>query len=170
MFSFLLFPSVALNLIPNFAMKLQNAPVLSPCFIIIFLLRWVSSFSNWKKNCETWRSNFELHLSRSLIKVDNPYLVAFLIRAPIFEWYVVWCGYKNGYQKGIMCLKEKRSCVNTLITNLGSTYNIIGRYLYDHLMSTRILHFVNEFDIVNRFENEEANDYNLNLEMVPISY
>ena len=169
MFSFLLFPSVALNLIPNFAMKLQNAPVLSPCFIIIFSFEMGEFYFQLKEKLQNleeqlWATSFQI------IKVDNPYLVAFLIRAPIFEWYVVWCGYKNGYQKGIMCLKEKRSCVNTLITNLGSTYNIIGRYLYDHLMSTRILHFVNEFDIVNRFENEEANDYNLNLEMVPISY
>ena len=38
-------------------------------------------------------------------KVDNPYSVTFLIRTPVIEWYVVWCGTKNGYQKG-MCLKE----------------------------------------------------------------
>ena len=38
-------------------------------------------------------------------KVDNPYSDTFLIRTPVFEGYVVWCGSKNRDQKG-MCLKE----------------------------------------------------------------
>ena len=32
-------------------------------------------------------------------------MAAFLIRTPIFEWFVVWCGSKNGYQT-YMFLKE----------------------------------------------------------------
>ena len=38
------------------------------------------------------------------VKVDNPYLFTFLIRTPIIEWYVVWCGCRSRYQKD-MCLK-----------------------------------------------------------------
>ena len=38
-------------------------------------------------------------------KGDNPYLVTFLMRTSIFEWYVVWCDSKNRYQKD-RCLKE----------------------------------------------------------------
>ena len=34
-------------------------------------------------------------------KVDNPYSVTFLIRTPIFEWYVVRFASKNGYQKDV---------------------------------------------------------------------
>ena len=30
-------------------------------------------------------------------KVNNPYSIAFLfIGMPILEWYVVWCGFKDG--------------------------------------------------------------------------
>ena len=32
-------------------------------------------------------------------KVGAPNLVTSLDQTPIFEWYVVWCGSKNGYQK-----------------------------------------------------------------------
>jgi hypothetical protein len=35
-------------------------------------------------------------------KVDNPCSISFFIRTIIFEWYVVWCGSKNIYQK-VMC-------------------------------------------------------------------
>ena len=35
-----------------------------------------------------------------------PNLVTYLNRTPIIEWYVVRCGSKNGYQKGIIRLKE----------------------------------------------------------------
>ena len=42
-------------------------------------------------------------------KVDVPDSVTFLIRTPIFEWYVDWCGSKNGYQKGT-CLKDIGLC------------------------------------------------------------
>ena len=32
-------------------------------------------------------------------KAYNPYLIIFLIRTPMFEWFVVGCGSKNGYEK-----------------------------------------------------------------------
>ena len=35
--------------------------------------------------------------------IDIPYLVTFMIMTPKFEWYVVWGGSKNAYQKD-MCL------------------------------------------------------------------
>jgi hypothetical protein len=37
-------------------------------------------------------------------KVGVPTLVTYPDRIPIFELFVIWCGSKNGYQKGIMCL------------------------------------------------------------------
>ena len=42
----------------------------------------------------------------------NSYLATFLIEAPIFEWYVVWCGSKYGYQKD-MCSK-RIDCVSKI--------------------------------------------------------
>ena len=53
------------------------------------------------------------------------------IRASIFEWYVVWCGSKNGYQKDI-CLIEIGLHAQTLTTILSSTASTIERNLYDH--------------------------------------
>jgi hypothetical protein len=35
-------------------------------------------------------------------KIDGLYLVNYFIRALTFEWYVVWCGSKNGYYKLIL--------------------------------------------------------------------
>ena len=60
-----------------------------------------------------------------LSKVDNPYVVAFLIRTPIFEWYGVWCGSETGYQKA-MCLKEIGLRAPDMMTILDSIFNIIG--------------------------------------------
>ena len=59
-------------------------------------------------------------------KVGNPYPVTFLTRTPIFEWYVVWCGFKDIYHKGIMCLKDNKLHAQKIITIPGSTVNIIG--------------------------------------------
>jgi hypothetical protein len=38
-------------------------------------------------------------------KVANPYSITFLVRKLTFEWYVVQCGFKNGYRQEI-CVKE----------------------------------------------------------------
>ena len=42
---------------------------------------------------------------RTTHNTHNLYLVTYLIETPIVEWYAVWCGYKNGYQKD-MCSKK----------------------------------------------------------------
>ena len=34
-------------------------------------------------------------------EAHDPYSVAFLIKKHVFKWYVVWCGFKNKYQKEI---------------------------------------------------------------------
>ena len=68
-------------------------------------------------------------ISDAVCKVKNPYLFAFLIRSPIFEWYVVWCGTKNGYQKYI-CFEEVGLRDQNMITILDSRINIIeGTYM-----------------------------------------
>jgi hypothetical protein len=53
-------------------------------------------------------------------------LIWLLIRTPIFEWNVVWCGFNNEYQKGIMSLKEIELHAQNMITIVGSTNNKIG--------------------------------------------
>ena len=49
---------------------------------------------------------------------------------PIFEWYVVRCGSKNGHQKGIMCFKEIGLHAPNVLTILGSIVNIITGKTY----------------------------------------
>ena len=57
-------------------------------------------------------------------KLDMPNnLVTYLNQIPI---YVVWCGSNNGYQKGIMCLKEIGIHAQNMITVLGTIVNITG--------------------------------------------
>ena len=69
-------------------------------------------------------------------------MVTYLKWIAIFEWYVVCCGFKNGYRKGIMSLKEIGMCAQNVITFLGSIVNIIEGDLYGHLMSTRVFTFI----------------------------
>ena len=57
--------------------------------------------------------------------VGVPNLITYLTCTPIFEWYVVWCGYKNEYQKD-MCLKEIGLYAQNMITILSLTINMIG--------------------------------------------
>ena len=56
----------------------------------------------------------------------------FLIETAIFEWCVVGCGSKNGYQKN-MCLKEIGLHAQNLLTILGSIINIIGGLPFNEL-------------------------------------
>ena len=59
----------------------------------------------WLSYCmQNHASFFVLSFSASCrsLKVDLPNMVTYLIQIPIFEWYVLWCGSKNGYQKN-MC-------------------------------------------------------------------
>ena len=44
---------------------------------------------------------------------------------PVCEWYLVWCGSKNGYQKD-MCLIEIGLCAQIMITILSSIFKIFG--------------------------------------------
>ena len=65
---------------------------------------------------------------------------------PIFEWCVVRCGSKNGYQKGIICLSEIGICAQNIITHsrLNSQHFFFfffflwGGTLYDQLKSMGI--------------------------------
>ena len=70
-------------------------------------------------------------------KVDVPNSVTYLRRTLIFEWYVVWCGSKNKYQKDT-CLKEIGLHAQNMITIVASIIDLLGGNLYDHSMSTRI--------------------------------
>ena len=65
--------------------------------------------------------------------------VAYLNWTPIFDWYVLWCGFKNVHHK-YMCLNESKLCISNMLTIPGSTINMVGvgGHIHDHLMSTRI--------------------------------
>ena len=43
-------------------------------------------------------------------KVDLSYLVTFLMRTPIFERYVVWCGFKNGLLERYTFRRDWTAC------------------------------------------------------------
>ena len=49
-------------------------------------------------NAHCSHANFYLFAT----KVDDPYSVTILIKSTIIEWYVVWCGSKNGCQKSFV--------------------------------------------------------------------
>ena len=59
----------------------------------------------------------------TLCEVDNPRSVIVLNGMPIFEWYVVWHGSKNIYQKD-MFLKEIRPHAQHIMIIQGSLINI----------------------------------------------
>ena len=63
-------------------------------------------------------------------KVDMPNSVTYRNQTPTCEWYVVWCGSKNGYQKD-MRSKEIGQCAQNMITILGSLVKSIrgGAYM-----------------------------------------
>ena len=52
--------------------------------------------------------------------IDMPKSITnYLNQTPIFEWYVIRCGFRNGYQRD-MCIKEINPCAQFIITILGS--------------------------------------------------
>ena len=53
-----------------------------------------------------------------------PNSVMYLDRTPTFKWYVVWCGSKNRYHKGNMCLQEIGLHAQKMITIPSSIVNI----------------------------------------------
>ena len=58
-------------------------------------------------------------------KVDVPNSVIFLNCTPIFEWYVIRCGSKNGCHED-RCLRKIRLRAQKTITILESIVNING--------------------------------------------
>ena len=72
----------------------------------------------------------ETHVNRSVwCKVDNAYLIDFMVRTPIFEWHPVCCGSKNGL------------CTQIMMIILDSIVNG-GGGLYDYLVSTGIFNLI----------------------------
>jgi hypothetical protein len=53
-----------------------------------------------------------------------PNSITYLNRTPIIEWYLVWCGFKNGHQED-MCLEEVGLHAPNMISILGSIVKII---------------------------------------------
>ena len=76
-------------------------------------------------------------LENNLVKVGMLDAITYLNRTPIFESYVICCGSKNKHSKD-MLFKEIRLHARIMTTILSSVVDIIGRDLYDQLMSTRI--------------------------------
>jgi hypothetical protein len=62
-----------------------------------------------------------------LSMVGVPNSVFYLNRTPIFEMYVISCGFKNKYQQDMVCLNESYGlCAHNMITILVLIVNIIG--------------------------------------------
>ena len=59
--------------------------------------------------------------------VDMPNSVIDLSQTPIFEWYVVRCDSKNGYQKNIF--KRKWTLCSKMISTKINSWNIIRGYV-----------------------------------------
>jgi hypothetical protein len=60
-------------------------------------------------------------MRNKLVMLDSN---VYLNQTPIFEWFVVWCDSKNGYQKD-MCLNMIGPHNPNVIIVLGSIINII---------------------------------------------
>jgi hypothetical protein len=101
--------------------------------------------------------------------VDNPYSITFLVRTPIFEWYVVWYGFKNKCQ--IDCvIKKLDKCAQYVMTILDSIANINSGDLYDHLYNEHEdLHFENDIDNIHMSsKNYAESHYGLDLDLLTI--
>lgn len=75
-------------------------------------------------------------------KVNVPNMNTYLNWKPIFEWYVLGCGFKNKYQTNT-CLNEIELCAQITVIVLSSiVYMIGGNYMIinDH----KNLHFDND--------------------------
>ena len=65
----------------------------------------------------------ETHVNRSVwCKVDNAYLIDFMVRTPIFEWHPVCCGSKNGLCTQIMMI------ILDSIVNGGGTIRLLSEH------------------------------------------
>ena len=106
-------------------------------------------------------------------KVNGPNSVTDLDREPIFEWYAVRCGFKNGAQKYI-CLNDIGLHVQNMITILGLIINIIlfyfgGRAIWP-FNEHENLHFDHEKDINMSSRSYEESGYSLDLDLLTSSY
>ena len=54
-------------------------------------------------------------VGRQYVMVNMPNSVIFCNWTPIFEWYVVRCSSKNGYQTN-MCFRKIQLCAQSMIT------------------------------------------------------
>ena len=77
-----------------------------------------------------------------------PHLVTYLDWTPLFECYMLWCGSKNKYQKGILCFKKIGVCAQNMKTVISSIVNI-----YDHLVSTKIFTLIMNQIFIRRASN-----------------
>lgn len=67
------------------------------------------------------------HVNRTIwCKINNPYLVNLMVRTPIFEWYMVCCDSKNGYQNTCNEILKIGSCAQNMMIILDSIVNMIG--------------------------------------------
>jgi hypothetical protein len=76
-------------------------------------------------------------IKTTCLKVDVTDWIPRLERTPMFERLMVGYGFKNGHHKD-MCWKEIGLRAKNLLTILEATFNISGKNLYDHSMSTGI--------------------------------
>ena len=53
-------------------------------------------------------------------------LINHLNSTTLSEWYVLWCGFKNGHQKDT-CFKEIGLHAQNMITISGTVVNLMGR-------------------------------------------
>jgi hypothetical protein len=69
-----------------------------------------------------------LHSRHGYLKVHNPNQWLFLVGTDVwmFEWYLGWCGSKNGNCKDL-CVNEIGLCARNMIIILGSIIKITGR-------------------------------------------
>ena len=110
-----------------------------------------------------------LHFS-SRSNVDVPNLVTDLVWTPnLYDRYVVSCGSTNGYQKdaGLKDIGLHAEIV-IIISRFNRRHNLGDPY--DHSMSMKIFTLIDELDIQLSFENHKKSGYNLDLDLITISY
>lgn len=89
--------------------------------LIYLLISLKPQFQVLKLSLCTW-----CYLTLTLsTKVDNPISITCLMHTFIFEWLMIWCGSKNGYQK-ICVPKDIGLYARNMINILSSIMNIIG--------------------------------------------
>ena len=101
-------------------------------------------------------------------KVDNPYLVNFLIETPIFAWYVIWCGSKMVPKRLVSKRKWKICWKYSNYSRLNDWHNWGGSIW--PFNNHKDLHSNNKWDIHMGSESDEESGYVLNLDFPTIFY